>query len=332
MIPRDKKTIENTIVRLAIIEGAKIRQWKGLDSVSGNPFLQCSLYLENGAVQAKKDFAPLQPKLLETRNFDEFSLFIHDLFFNNVLAIIIDKNKPFQNTPAEPQGEFKAHFHENMNKLTEIARTVASRLLQKQDVSFSDFYGLLNELNYPNLDNNYEFEGYVFLFDALMKIAIDCHLLSAAVTGQKTDINKDMLENVISNRWFHIDSFKEFYAKHPFCLFNEEAAIWLLEYMATNNFLEEYDPGQYTSIKLELCEIALLHNLDDKARSFFHKTWALALKYGYHKDLTLCSLVDAIEYLVDVNPAESIKLINAITPQIHHILMLIEVTIKRLIF
>lgn len=56
---------------------------------------------------------------------------------------------------------------------------------------------------------------------------------------------------------------------------------------------------------LELCEMAIRHQLTDLAADLCRRTWELALGYAQRKDPALSELMDALEYLDGSMPTHS---------------------------
>lgn len=101
----------------------------------------------------------------------------------------------------------------------------------------------------------------------------------------------------------------------------DEAAI---TFIGAQRLLLDADIQNETSvhlqIPLQLCAIAISHQLNSEARELCTQTWELTTGYGHRKDPTLSNTVDAIAYLVDVVPKEACRLLAKIAPQIHHVL------------
>ena len=85
-------------------------------------------------------------------------------------------------------------------------------------------------------------------------------------------------------------------------------------------YLSQWDETcEYSRALLELCEVALLHGMDEEARLLCRLCWDYVLGYGHRKDPTMLTLLDAIEYLADDAPDFCRSTLKEIAPQVHHI-------------
>jgi len=95
-------------------------------------------------------------------------------------------------------------------------------------------------------------------------------------------------------------------------------------FVQSQRSLLDAEVWEETSVRLQtplqLCAIALAHNLMSEARQLCRQTWELTTGYGHRKDPTLNNSVDAIGYLVDVAAEDARRLLARVAPQIHHVL------------
>lgn len=101
---------------------------------------------------------------------------------------------------------------------------------------------------------------------------------------------------------------------------NEAAA----EFVQTQRSVLDAEVREETSVylqaPLQLCSIAISHNLLSDAQELCKQTWELTTGFGHRKDPTLNNTVEAICYLTDVAADDARRLLSRIAPQIYHVL------------
>lgn len=151
-------------------------------------------------------------------------------------------------------------------------------------------------------------------------IAIDIHLLSVRF-GAPASVEVDDLNHAMAQTWFDADAFREQYVSGLTKVLSDDAADSFIRRQLDGfdaNVNEE--TGVRMMAMLELCEMAIRHELTSLAADLCRRTWELALGYAQRKDPALSELMDALEYLAPVAPDDARHLLVEVAPQVHNVL------------
>jgi hypothetical protein len=136
--------------------------------------------------------------------------------------------------------------------------------------------------------------------------------------GVAASVDVASLELAAQSPWLNLHHFREAYAQNGARLLTDEAARFLIDHGKA--YLSQWEETcEYSRALLELCEVALLHGMDEEARQLCRLCWDYVLGYGHRKDPTMLTLLDAVECLVNDAPNFCRIVIKEIAPQIHHI-------------
>jgi hypothetical protein len=187
-------------------------------------------------------------------------------------------------------------------------------------VSFSFIYTAFNNIPVPDFRNYERGQGASDFRCALHAIATDIHLLSSAL-GQSPHVDASEMQRAMNLSWFDGDQYRTQYVSGGAKALSDEAAdLFIRNQLTAFDASVKEETGARMIAVLELCEMALRHNLIPLAADLCRRTWELALGYGQRKDPALSEVMDALEYLQPIAPGETRRLLAEIAPQVHHVL------------
>ncbi|GGX23281.1 ATP-binding protein [Undibacterium macrobrachii] len=243
----------------------------------------------------------------------------HDWFFGAVrVKLIAKKNVSLLDSPKFNNREITSDY---FNHLSNLAKKFAIIWAAGRPIKFSQLYEELPPLNIAGYDLNHDLgQGTSEFKSALHCIAVDIQLMSAQF-GIATLVEKDDLLRAMVQTWFDADQFRTQYVTSLTKILSDDAAEEFIRQQLTllNTQVKE-ETGVRLMAMLELCEMALRHDLKCLATDLCSKTWELALGYAQRKDPAMSDVMDAIEYLIPSSPKDALRLLMEVAPQIHNIL------------
>lgn len=243
----------------------------------------------------------------------------HDWFFGAV---------HFTLTAAAPMSLLKAPIFERrknvseyLNVLNQLSGRIAEDWKVGTPVNFSHLYEAFGAAQpfgyYPSYDLS---SGANDFRRTLHGIAIDIHLLSVRF-GAPVHVDVGDLNHAMEQAWFDADAFREQYVSGLTKVLSDEAAdSFIRRQMAGFDANVNEETGVRMMAMLELCEMALRHQLTGLAVDLCRRTWELALGYAQRKDPALSELMDALEYLAPLAPDDTRRLLAEVAPQVHNVL------------
>ncbi|MGZ4869072.1 MAG: NACHT domain-containing protein [Halobacteriota archaeon] len=219
-----------------------------------------------------------------------------------------------------PEFKDRENVSEYLNFLGEVGRDFAREWSQGRPVSFAELFGTFEVIEFPGYGRYDIGQGATDFRRALHVIAVDIHLLSSKF-GLNPLIDAEELQRAMTCAWFDADEFRKQYVSGGVkALSNEAAAYFVTQQLASLEGSVSEETGVRMQACLDLCEMALRHDLESLARGLCRKTWDLALGYGQRKDSVLPDVMDALEYLADIEPDEARRFLAEVAPQVHNIL------------
>lgn len=314
--PSRKKLAEDAVIRVAALSNAHIHSWGEFKSFRYSALAGCWGQLVNIPLDASP-YSPFPTNWQDYTNKEPLARMTHEWFFKTVF-IALTTTAEFSWVPVTSSPS--AYFPEAatyLDRMTQYAEVVAGMWKRKAPVAFHQFYALFADLNPPGKHEPNKRYPHSEFCKTLMPIAVDCHLLSTAL-GAAALIDATSLELAAQSSWFNLHHFREAYAQNGVRLLTDEAARFLFDHGKT--YLSQWEETcEYSRALLELCEVALLHDMEAEARELCRLCWDYVLGYIHRKDPTMLSLLDAIEYLADDEPDFCRATLKEIAPQIHHI-------------
>lgn len=319
--PEIKALACDSSVRIAAKAGADLTAWAEFSSLSNGVLIGCL-----GALAGKKGatlwIRPLDLKWhegsYEDRR-DALSDLAHDWFFGAAYAKLTAEGAATQtNAPVFLHQE---KVSENLDHLGLIGWRVAKLWLTGTPVKFSHIYEAFHNSRpftyYSNFDHS---QGARDFRRTLHGIAVDVQLLSTRF-GAAADVDAADLHHAMDQTWFDANEFRTQYVSSLSKVLSDEAAeAFVRQQKATFEATVEEETGIRMMAMLELCEMALRHDLTDLAAELCRQTWELALGYAQRKDPALSDVMDALEYLVPAAPDDARRLLAEIAPQVHNVL------------
>lgn len=314
--PSRKKLAEDAAIRVAALSNAHIQSWSEFKLFRCSIVAGCWSQLVNTPLDATPSY-PFPANWQDYSNKESMAQMTHEWFFKTVL-VALTTTAEFSWVPATSSRS--AYFPEAvtyLDRMTQYAETVAGMWKREVPVAFHQFYALFADLNPPGKHEQNKRYPHSEFCKTLIPIVVDCHLLGAAL-GAIPLIDAASLELAAQSSWFNLHHFREIYAQNGVRLLTDEAARFLIGH-GKAYLLQWEETCEYSRALLELCEVALLHEMEAEARELCRLCWEYVLGYGHRKDSTILSLLNAIEYLADDAPDFCRATLKEIAPQIHHI-------------
>ncbi|MFJ2991236.1 ATP-binding protein [Pandoraea sp. NPDC087047] len=327
LAPGEKKNvISDACVRAAAIAGVRIVERDDFSEIARTPLV--------AAVEAalSKDSKPLTEPIpvewLKGNYYDraeDLATLAHHWFFSGVhlnLCMAAEGQTEF-NLVRAPTYEDRANITDFLNALSSAAVHVAHCWWRGEFVDFHELFELLRIVEFRRFREGYDASSAADDFRrALHCIACDIWRGSVLLGHSGTVVlSEDTMEAAGRCTWFDDASFRAQYASGLLAKMSDEAAATFIH--SQRNQLDA-EIRQETSVHLQtplqLCAIALAHELHTSARELCKQTWELTTGYSHRKDPTLNNTVDAIGYLAEAAPDDARRLLSLIAPQIHHIL------------
>ncbi|CAM2191463.1 protein of unknown function [Paraburkholderia kururiensis] len=243
----------------------------------------------------------------------------HDWFFGAVRIALATKANSFCLRSA-PQFADRENVSDYLNFLGELGVDLAKRWMAKEPVPFSYIFEGFEGIEFPGFRNYWRGRGAADFRSTLHAIALDVHLLNFSL-GQSPKIDADAMQRAMKLTWFDSDEFRSHYVSESFkALSDEAAAIFIQSQQEMLDSRVNEETGERMRAFLELCEMALRHDLKPLAADLCRTTWELVLGYSQRKDPALSDTMDALEYLESISPDDTRRLLADMSPQIHNVL------------
>lgn len=217
-----------------------------------------------------------------------------------------------------PEVKKRNHITSLLEFVGQLGVEYAARWKSKQQVRFSDLYRA-----HRTFFHGGEIQDWNVRHDytrTLHRIAIDIHLIGAQL-GHSSRLDFKDIEEAMCEPWFNSGEFRAQYASQlPKVLSDEAAELFVKKQVELLDSEIESETGERLAAALDLCEIALRHDLMGLAESLCRRCWDLGLGYAQRKDPTLAETVEALEFLAPLSPDDTKRLLSMLAPQIHRVL------------
>lgn len=321
-----KNVITDACIRAAAKAGASIAERDDFHSLARTPF---AASVEAAHTRISKPLNEPIPVDWQKGDYYErkesLATLAHHWFFSAVhlgLCMAAEDQIDFEYTRA-PVYEDKENITSFLNALSAVGAQVAHHWWRGEFVDFHELFALLKPVEFRRFRANYDWSSAAEDFRrALHRIACDIHLGSILLNNvDDAALTKETMDAARQCTWFDSASFRAEYATGALTRMADEAAS---AFVRSQRLLLDAEIWEETSVRLQtplqLCAIALAHNLTSEARELCKQTWELTTGYGHRKDPTVNNTVDALGYLVDVAAEDARRLLGRIAPQIHHVL------------
>lgn len=139
---------------------------------------------------------------------------------------------------------------------------------------------------------------------ALQDIAVDLCLLGTGVLGEPKIDRRDLRSASASLHW-SMEAWLEAFCDRPVPLHSTEAAETFLELIATSMEGRVVEFNERATIATKAARFALEHGLFDRCRLELRKAADCLLAYGYHKDVFVFEVLDALRLIADKGDREA---------------------------
>ena len=214
-----------------------------------------------------------------------------------------------------PRVESEPNASQYLDALTRLADDVASQLRSKQPVRFEDAFIFFESENFHNPIDFEQRQAQAVVIRALPAIATGCHLLGT-IAAEEWCVGRPNLFAAQRSSWFSLDMVRTWCVNFEVNLLADEAVEFLVDATLRRhaNTLEE--TNQRVETLLELTMLATRNRLQEPARRTCRLCWDYVLGYISHKDPTLLSLLDAIDYLSLGDARAALDALVSVGPQI----------------
>ncbi len=321
-----KNIISDACVRAAAKAGVSIAERDDFNELARTPFVAA---VEAVLTRSSKPLnEPIPVEWLKGDYYErkeDLAALAHHWFFSAVhlgLCMAAEGQTAFEYARA-PIYEGRENITGFLDALSDVAAQVALRWWRGEFVDFHELFALLEPVEFRWFRQNHDWNWAADDFRrALPCIACDIYLGSTLLKGcDDVALTAETMHAAGQCVWFDGASFCAQYAASTLTRMTDEAAAMLVQ---SQRSLFDEAVEEETSVRLQtplqLCAIALAHNLMPEARELCKQTWELTTGFAHRKDPSLNNTVNAIGYLVDVAPADACRLLGLIAPQIHHVL------------
>lgn len=256
---------------------------------------------------------------------EDLAALVHNWFFGAVhlgLCMAAENQNEFEYTQA-PVYEGRENITDFLNALSIIGTQIANSWWRGEFVEFHAIFALLELVDFRRFRQSHDQSSATEDFRAaLHRIACDVRLGSVLLINlNDVALPPESMHAALQYAWFDSSSFRTQYTAGTLTRMSDEAAA---VFVRAQRSLLDAEVRDETSVHLQtplqLCAVAITHNLTSEARELCTQTWELTTGYGHRKDPTLSNTLDAITYLVDVATEDACRLLGQIAPQIHQVL------------
>jgi hypothetical protein len=321
-----KNMISDACIRAAANAGVSIAERDDFNTLARTPFVAA---LEAALTRSSKPLnEPIPMEWLKGDYYErkeDLAALAHHWFFSAVhlgLCMAAEDQTAFEYARA-PIYEDRENITDFLNALSAVGAQVAHHWWRGEFVDFHELFALLEPVKFRRFRQSYDWSSAAEDFrQSLHRIACDIRLGSILLDNfDDVALTPETMDAAKQCAWFDGASFRAQYAAGSLTRMADEAAA---AFVQSQRSLLDAEVWEETSVRLQtplqLCAIALAHNLTSEARQLCRQTWELTTGYGHRKDPTLNNTVDAIGYLVEVAAEDARRLLGRVAPQIHHIL------------
>ncbi|MBB5018043.1 hypothetical protein HNQ59_001328 [Chitinivorax tropicus] len=322
----NKNIISDACIRAAAKAGVSIAGRDDFDALARTPFVAT---VEAALTRSSKPLnEPIPVEWLKGDYYErkeDLAALAYHWFFSAVhlgLCMAAEDQTAFEFARA-PIYEDRENITDFLNALSAVGAQIAHHWWRGEFVDFHALFALLEPVEFRRFRQSHNWSLAAEDFRrALHRIACDIRLGSILLANcGDVALTEETMEAARQYTWFDGASFRAQYAAGSLTRMADKAAA---AFVQSQRSLLDAEVWEETSVRLQtplqLCAIALAHNLMTEARQLCRQTWELTTGYGHRKDPTLNNSVDAIGYLVDVAAEDARRLLARVAPQIHHVL------------
>lgn len=310
----------NAAFRAAALAEVDLAAWAEFPEISQGILFGCLRALTGG--DANSWARPLDYKWQEggyEESREALTCLAHDWFFSAAhLALTAGESASRLKAPKFKNRENVSAY---LDKLGSIAQEFAQLWASGHAIKFSQLYQAFGSVRQRGYEHSYNLgQGTSDFKRTLHSIAVDIQLMGTRF-GQSPPVEAADLLLVLDQAWFDTAEFRTQYVSGLAKILSDDAAeAFILHQLAGFDADVKEETGLRLRAMLELCEMALRHDLTTLAADLCRRTWELALGYAQRKDSALSDVMDALEYLVSVAPDKARRLLTEVAPQVHNVL------------
>jgi len=321
-----KSIISDACIRAAAKAGVSIAERDDFNALARTPFVAAV-----GAALTRSSKPLNEPIPVEWLKGDyyerkeDLAELAHHWFFSAVhlgLCMAAEDQTAFEYARA-PIYENRENITDFLNALSVIGAQVAHHWWRGEFVDFHEIFELLKPVEFRRFRQSHDRSSAAEDFRrALHRIACDIRTGSILLNNiDDAALTEEAIGIAMQCAWFDGASFRAQYADGELTRMTDEAAAVFVQSQRSSLDAEVWEETcERLQTPLQLCSIALAHNLTSEAHQLCRQTWELTTGYRHRKDPTLANTVDAIGYLVDVAAEDARRLLGQVAPHIHHVL------------
>lgn len=318
-VPTVQRMLEDVACEIALHTGADITGWEEFAE-----FRHSSLASIVGALKGEPfsalSIASASPDIYRSTDMDTRRHMLNELvrdWFLRSLAILLHTDSDFCWLEA-PEFEDYANLTEYLEVLEGFAEEVAVAFRSGTPVPFKAVFAHFNEMP-EQLNLNYQQREALQDFRrALLRVALDVHLLSTLVGGARV-IEVRSWSAAEDSPWLPSSAFPAFALSYGQSIFSKELVLAVVDKRAQLAVSELQETCTIAQDLLDLCELLILYGEVDRARHLCRQAWDVAIGYGHRKDPALDEVMSALEYIADVDPSHARILLSRVAPQVANV-------------
>lgn len=316
-----RRDLELQIIRVAGYCQARIDEWPEFDSLKEHPIVGCWAQIYCKAkyktVLPSLDIKELDKKSWENvskESKDSIVQSMHSLFFQTLaqclefrgaappLALPTFSNRPWMNTA--------------IGLVVKVARLLGNAIAHGTYPDFAASYRILADESSPK--NHDEFGDYLLFRKAILEVSTDLFLLLSIRSGSDV-IGAAEWQAVTASPHFNFSEWRNSYLAAK----QRIVTASIIESEVKKRLLEEEGHvtqfNERAQLYLELCELALFQRTDIIARQLLRKTIECVLGHGWHKDMTLFYVLDAIAAVATIDQNYARAALEKVSPIVESI-------------
>lgn len=322
----NKKLLSDACIRASAFAGVCITARDDFHSLLLTPLVACVEDITTRSCRPLNISIPINWRGADyDAQKEDLATLIHHWFFSSVhleMSMALEEQTKFEYVPA-PLFNNRENITDLLNTLACIASKVAHCWLRGESVQFNQLYEMFEPIELHTFRQNYQQKSATEDFRrSLHRVACDIHLVSILLDDTNSALlSEENIRKAIECKWFDEISFREQYSDDSLVkMTNEAASVFIQSQYSTWKVEVQEETSVHLMMPLQLCSVAIKHNLISQARELCIQTWELTTGYSHRKDPTLSNTVSAIGYLVESAPKKALQLLSLISPQIHNVL------------
>lgn len=314
-----KQLVCDAVFRAAALAEVDLSAWTEFSLMSSGPLSGClrALYGADATVWVKPlDYSWQEGGYIESQ--EALAALAHEWFLSSAhLELTAGANATSLKAPLFKN---RVNVSEYLDQLDVIGRDFAKLWAAGQVVKFSQLYQAFDAVKFSGYGHDYQLgQGAADFRRSLHRVAVDVQLMSSHIVGGPLVELAD-LQVALDAVWFDAAEFRTQYVSGlPKVLSDDAAKAFIEIQLAEFDANVKEDTGIRMMAMLELCEMALRHELTALAEKLCRTTWELALGYAQRKDPALSEVANALEYLMPHAPVDARRLLGEVSPQVNKV-------------